>query len=260
MRKNLIKNRFDGMSIKVKATTEPREGGSGHGDRETKNAARRDKKPGERTAASQDYQGQTSKERPLSRRTRGDLQLTGRHGRTHAVFSAPAPCTEETEGDFTEAAAIPRRNKSGEEEGEAAATRAVQEANRWAQAEGMQVSRNVGVGWGARKQGCQEQRTGGLVGGGEKGAPRSTGKRPLSPPPPDQRGPTSVSGLPTVRTAVRGGACWLHGGPTLRAGRAGDHSVQWLGRVQLFADPVDCNTPGFPAHHQLLELTQTHVH
>ena len=25
-------------------------------------------------------------------------------------------------------------------------------------------------------------------------------------------------------------------------------------------DPVDFSTPGFPVHHQLLELTQTHVH
>ena len=25
-------------------------------------------------------------------------------------------------------------------------------------------------------------------------------------------------------------------------------------------DPLDCSTPGFPVHHQLLELTQTHVH
>ena len=25
-------------------------------------------------------------------------------------------------------------------------------------------------------------------------------------------------------------------------------------------DPMDCSTPGFPAHHQLSELTQTHVH
>ena len=25
-------------------------------------------------------------------------------------------------------------------------------------------------------------------------------------------------------------------------------------------DPVDCSTPGFPVHHQLLEPTQTHVH
>ena len=24
--------------------------------------------------------------------------------------------------------------------------------------------------------------------------------------------------------------------------------------------PMDCNTPGLPVHHQLLELTQTHVH
>ena len=25
-------------------------------------------------------------------------------------------------------------------------------------------------------------------------------------------------------------------------------------------DPMDCNMPGFPVHHQLLEFTQTHVH
>ena len=25
-------------------------------------------------------------------------------------------------------------------------------------------------------------------------------------------------------------------------------------------DPMDCSTPGFPVHHQLAELTQTHVH
>ena len=25
-------------------------------------------------------------------------------------------------------------------------------------------------------------------------------------------------------------------------------------------DPMDCNKPGFPVHHQLPEFTQTHVH
>ena len=25
-------------------------------------------------------------------------------------------------------------------------------------------------------------------------------------------------------------------------------------------DPMDCSMPGFPVHHQLLELAQTHVH
>ena len=25
-------------------------------------------------------------------------------------------------------------------------------------------------------------------------------------------------------------------------------------------NPIGCSTPGFPVHHQLLELTQTHVH
>jgi len=27
-----------------------------------------------------------------------------------------------------------------------------------------------------------------------------------------------------------------------------------------FCSPVECSMPGFPVHHQLLELTQTHVH
>ena len=29
---------------------------------------------------------------------------------------------------------------------------------------------------------------------------------------------------------------------------------------QTLCDPKDCSTPGFPVHHQLPELTQTHVH
>ena len=36
-------------------------------------------------------------------------------------------------------------------------------------------------------------------------------------------------------------------------------SVQLLSCVQL-CNPMDCCTPGFPVHHQLLELAQTHVH
>ena len=36
-------------------------------------------------------------------------------------------------------------------------------------------------------------------------------------------------------------------------------SVQSLRRVRL-CDPTDCSMPGFPVHHQLPELTQTHVH
>ena len=35
-------------------------------------------------------------------------------------------------------------------------------------------------------------------------------------------------------------------------------SVQLLSRVLW--DSMDCSTPGFPVHHQLLELAQTHVH
>ena len=28
----------------------------------------------------------------------------------------------------------------------------------------------------------------------------------------------------------------------------------------ILCNPIDCSTPGFPVHHQLLELAQTHVH
>ena len=38
----------------------------------------------------------------------------------------------------------------------------------------------------------------------------------------------------------------------------------WLNSVAqscpILCDPMDCNTTGFPVFHQLLELTQTHVH
>ena len=36
-------------------------------------------------------------------------------------------------------------------------------------------------------------------------------------------------------------------------------SVQSLSCVWL-CDPMDCSMPGFPVHHQLPELTQTHIH
>ena len=43
----------------------------------------------------------------------------------------------------------------------------------------------------------------------------------------------------------------------------------WTARVQFssvtqlrltLCDPMGCSIPGFPVHHQLLELTQTHVY
>ena len=33
-----------------------------------------------------------------------------------------------------------------------------------------------------------------------------------------------------------------------------------LSRVLTLCNPMDCSTPGLPVHHQLPELTQTHVH
>ena len=43
---------------------------------------------------------------------------------------------------------------------------------------------------------------------------------------------------------------------------SGKSSVQFSSVAQscpTLCDPMDCSTPGFPVHHQLLELTQTHV-
>ena len=48
-----------------------------------------------------------------------------------------------------------------------------------------------------------------------------------------------------------------------------DPRFSWLGIIQYssvthscptLCDPMDCSMPSFPVHHQLLELTQTHVH
>ena len=36
-------------------------------------------------------------------------------------------------------------------------------------------------------------------------------------------------------------------------------SVQFSRSVVSLCDPMDCSTPGFSVHHQLPELTQTHV-
>ena len=36
-------------------------------------------------------------------------------------------------------------------------------------------------------------------------------------------------------------------------------SVESLSRRVQLCDPMNCSTPGFPVHHQLLELAQTHV-
>ena len=45
-----------------------------------------------------------------------------------------------------------------------------------------------------------------------------------------------------------------------RALRSHRVAVQKLSRVQLFATPIDCITPGFSVLHRLLEFAQTQVH
>ena len=39
-----------------------------------------------------------------------------------------------------------------------------------------------------------------------------------------------------------------------------DHSIQFSHSVMSNSFDMDCSMLGFPVHHQLLELTQTHVH
>ena len=46
-------------------------------------------------------------------------------------------------------------------------------------------------------------------------------------------------------------------------GKPIDWSIQFSSIIQsclTLCNPMDCSTPGFPVHHQLLELIQTHVH
>ena len=59
---------------------------------------------------------------------------------------------------------------------------------------------------------------------------------------------------------------WLPKRKTVRVGNKStvwDHqiSVNWVAQsCPTLCDPMDCSTPGFPVHHQLLELAQTHVY
>ena len=49
----------------------------------------------------------------------------------------------------------------------------------------------------------------------------------------------------------------------IRVQQKARHIVQFSSVAQLcptHCDPMDCSTPGFPVHHQLPKLAQTHVH
>ena len=51
--------------------------------------------------------------------------------------------------------------------------------------------------------------------------------------------------------------------PKKDSGKNDQTIVQFSSVAKLcltLCDPMDCSTPGFPVHHQLLEFTQTHVH
>ena len=48
--------------------------------------------------------------------------------------------------------------------------------------------------------------------------------------------------------------------------QAGENGTSWTSASSVaqscltLCDPMDCSIPGFPVHHQLPELAQTHVH
>ena len=55
------------------------------------------------------------------------------------------------------------------------------------------------------------------------------------------------------------GKCILFNTPWARPSSV--HTLSSVAQLCLtFVTPMDCSTPGFPVHHQLLELAQTHVH
>ena len=63
----------------------------------------------------------------------------------------------------------------------------------------------------------------------------------------------SLIRLPFLNPAITAGSSWFIHCWSLS-------SVHLLSRVWLFVTPMDCSMPGFPVHHQLPELAQTHVH
>ena len=74
--------------------------------------------------------------------------------------------------------------------------------------------------------------------------------------------PVFTASLFTIAKTWKQPKCPLTGGE-----RRCDIYIQWniqfSSAAQLcltLCDPMDCSTPGFPVHHQLLELAQTHVH
>ena len=56
--------------------------------------------------------------------------------------------------------------------------------------------------------------------------------------------------------------CQVHSGPSRKASPSQDPSLQFSSVTQCLTlcDPMNCSTSGLPVHHQLPELTQTHVH
>ena len=76
--------------------------------------------------------------------------------------------------------------------------------------------------------------------------------------------PSKISGSGML--AVESGGKVISQGPGFYYKVDAVHTIYsvWFSSVahlcMTLCDPMDCSTPGFPVHHQLLELTQTHLH
>ena len=76
-------------------------------------------------------------------------------------------------------------------------------------------------------------------------------------------GLTFSGGLGLGTPTIDSGQATGQGTKTLQAAWCGKNKSQFSSVTQscpTLCDPMDCSTPGFPVHHQLLKLAETHVH
>ena len=66
--------------------------------------------------------------------------------------------------------------------------------------------------------------------------------------------------IPTARSSFLWGLCLPQRGLESNSSSACHQSSPVAQSCLTLCDPMGCSTPGFPVHHQLLELAQTHVH
>ena len=69
--------------------------------------------------------------------------------------------------------------------------------------------------------------------------------------------------LSKLQEMVKDREAWHTAVPVFRLERGPGIALQAMQEKKAsptLCDPMDCSTPGFPVHHHLLELAQTHIH